>query len=253
MKKLIFNDSRQIEVQSVTESNGILHVRLILTSAEALKALFQDTFATKKLTYFENQQQIAVYENYTMFKYVKEEIGGIWEVEIAQKERDMGTRLGIVENEIEKIKGGGAGVDTELFNATVFVARTSAQLLPDAEAIKVKAIYETWDELVKKNFVATDASYKFTNKDVLYKTINPGQEFQVQWVPGEGTESIFTRIDETHSGTKEDPIPYFVNMEVFQGKYYTEDGILYKCTRDSGQALHNKASELVGHYFEVVG
>ena len=87
---------------------------------------------------------------------------------------------------------------------------------------------------------------------MLYKTIKPGQQFQAQWVPGVGTESIYTRIDETHTGTKEDLIPYHVNMEVFQNKYYVEDGILYKCTRDSGQALHNKASELVGHYFELV-
>ena len=97
MKKIVFNDSRQIEVQSVAESNGILHVRLILTSAEALKALFQDGFATQKITYFENQQQVAVYENYTVFKYVKEEVGGIWEVEVSQKEKDTKTRLGIIE------------------------------------------------------------------------------------------------------------------------------------------------------------
>ncbi|WP_306480359.1 hypothetical protein [Mediterraneibacter sp.] len=97
-----------------------------------------------------------------------------------------------------------------------------------------------------------DAGYKFTHQDVLYKTINPGQQFQAQWIPGQETESIFTRIDEEHTGTKADPIPYHVNMEVFEGKYYTEDGILYRCTRNSGQALQNKASELVGHYFEAV-
>ena len=65
MKKIVFNDSRQIEVQSVTESDGVLHIRMILVTAESLKALFGDTFATKRMAYFENQQQIAVYENYT--------------------------------------------------------------------------------------------------------------------------------------------------------------------------------------------
>ena len=34
MKKLVFNDSRQIEVQSVAEAGeGILHVRMILVTA----------------------------------------------------------------------------------------------------------------------------------------------------------------------------------------------------------------------------
>ena len=71
-------------------------------------------------------------------------------------------------------------------------------------------------------------------------------------MPGQRTESIFERIDETHTGTKDDPIPYKVNMTVYIDKFYTEDGILYRCIRNSGQALHNKASELVGHYFEIV-
>lgn len=104
MKKIVFNDSRQIEVQSVAESNGILHVRLILTSAEALKALFQDGFATQKITYFENQQQVAVYENYTVFRYVKEEVGGIWEVEIIQAEKDDKTIIAELREEVVNTK-----------------------------------------------------------------------------------------------------------------------------------------------------
>lgn len=144
-------------------------------------------------------------------------------------------------------------LDSDVMRANIMISRIVAQELADDGALKVKAIYPTWDELVKQKFTAKDAGYKFTHQDVLYKTIKPGQQFQAQWVPGQGTESIFIRIDETHAGTQEDPIPYHVNMEVLQGKYYTEDGILYKCTRNSGQALHNKAAELVGHYFEVVG
>lgn len=101
MKKLVFNDSRQIEIQSASASGGVLHVRMILTSAEALKALFGDAFAVQKMTYFENQQEIAVYENYTEFKYVKEETGGIWEVEMRQKEADSETRISNLEKESE--------------------------------------------------------------------------------------------------------------------------------------------------------
>ena len=99
MKKLILNDSRQIEIQSVQESGGVLHIRIILTAAESLKALFQDKFATKKMTLVENQQTIAEYENYTEFKYVKEEVGGIFEVELTQPEADLDTRVEKVENE----------------------------------------------------------------------------------------------------------------------------------------------------------
>lgn len=41
-------------------------------------------------------------------------------------------------------------------------------------------------------------------------------------------------------------------MEIFSGKYYTEGGVLYLCTRDSGQALSHDLSALVGLYVEVV-
>lgn len=104
MKKLILNDSRQIEIQSAQESGGVLRIRIILTTAESLKALFQDKFATKKMTMVENQQTIAEYENYTEFKYIKEEVGGIFEVELTQSEADLDTRVEKVENEQSELQ-----------------------------------------------------------------------------------------------------------------------------------------------------
>ena len=103
MKKLILNDSRQIEIQSAQESGGVLRIRIILTTAESLKALFQDKFATKKMTMVENQQTIAEYENYTEFKYIKE-VGGIFEVELTQSEADLDTRVEKVENEQSELQ-----------------------------------------------------------------------------------------------------------------------------------------------------
>lgn len=127
----------------------------------------------------------------------------------------------------------------------------NAVALSNDVSLRMKSYYPTWRELVDTQFTAETEGFKFTYGDDLYKTIHPKQEFLSNWVPGQGTESIFERIDETHTGTKDDPIPYKVNMTVYIDKFYTEDGILYRCIRNSGQALHNKASELVGHYFEV--
>ena len=118
--------------------------------------------------------------------------------------------------------------------------------------LSVDSYYPTWRELVDTGFTAEKSGFKFTYRDDLYKTVSSNQQFLENWIPGQGTESIFERINETHEGTKEDPIPYKVNMTVYADKYYTEDGILYRCTRDSDIPLQNKASELVGHYFEVV-
>lgn len=36
------------------------------------------------------------------------------------------------------------------------------------------------------------------------------------------------------------------------GKYYTQNGVLYKCTRDSGIALTHDLVDLRGTYVELV-
>ena len=93
---------------------------------------------------------------------------------------------------------------------------------------------------------------KFVSAGKLYKVLQ-AHTSQSTWVPGAaGTESLYARIDEEHDGTKYDPIPYEGNMELENGKYYTQGGVLYRCTRDTGNPVYNALSELVGLYVEVV-
>lgn len=123
--------------------------------------------------------------------------------------------------------------------------------LTDQQALKCATFVERW-----KPDTHYDEGKRLSVKEddgmiTLYKVIQVHTS-QAQYPPSQLTASLYTRIDEEHSGTLEDPIPYKVNMEVFYGKYYIEDNVLYRCTRDSGNALQNMASELVGIYFEVV-
>lgn len=142
---------------------------------------------------------------------------------------------------------------TESEAFTLFAKQQINTLSVDDDiALRMKSYYPKWQELTATQFTAEKSGYKFTYGEDLYKTVKDKQQFLSNWVPGQGTESIFERIDETHTGTKDDPIPYKVNMTVYIDKFYTEDGILYRCIRNSGQALHNKASELVKQYFEIV-
>ena len=60
------------------------------------------------------------------------------------------------------------------------------------------------------------------------------------------------QVDDIHAGTAEDPIPYNGNMELIENLYYTQGGVLYRCTRSTGTAVYNALSELVGLYVEVV-
>ena len=62
--------------------------------------------------------------------------------------------------------------------------------------------------------------------------------------------NLWERINETHSGTLDDAIPYNGNMVLENGKYYTQDGVIYLCNRDTGNPVYNALSELVGLYVE---
>ena len=74
----------------------------------------------------------------------------------------------------------------------------------------------------------------------------------VIYTPGIETASLYEVIDKEHDGTINDPIPYTPPMEIFNSKYYTQNSVLYRCTRDSGQALTHNLADLVGAYVEVV-
>lgn len=135
---------------------------------------------------------------------------------------------------VDKAKELKAAIDNVAANAT------------DEIAVKSAILYEEWNGDSKTYKEGQRLNYGGS----LYKVLQ-AHTSQDDWAPDLAT-SLFSRIDEEHSGTKEDPIPYYVNMEVFSEKYYTEDSVLYKCVRDSGIALQNKAADLVNNYFEVV-
>lgn len=116
----------------------------------------------------------------------------------------------------------------------------------DAMAYRMREFYPEWAE-----GQSYTVGHKLLYGGSLYKVIQ-AHTSQAGWKPGVGTESLFTRIDETHDGTKYDPIPYNGNMELFAGKYYTQSGQTYHCTRDTGTAVYHALAELVGIYVEIV-
>lgn len=139
-------------------------------------------------------------------------------------------------------------------SAAFVVARSQAQSLSDQDAIQAKILYDEWADLCKESYVAQEIGFKFVHKKQLYKTAQASFRFQSQWEPGsQGTESIYTLIDEEHAGTQEDPIPYKKNMELFNGKYYTQNDVLYLCIRDSGIPMQYDLADLIsGGYVKIV-
>lgn len=117
----------------------------------------------------------------------------------------------------------------------------------DVIALEIKSVYPRFIDLIGQT---VKIGTKLTYDNKLYKVI---QEHTVQQIypPSVNTASLYTEISESHTGTANDPIPYNNNMALENGKYYSQDGIVYKCTRDTGNPVYNPLKDLVGLYVEI--
>ena len=123
--------------------------------------------------------------------------------------------------------------------------------ISDKDALAIKSVYPAWDTVIG---TAVTKGMKLQYNGKLWKVLQ-NHTAQEQWKPGVGTESLYTEVVESSGdvevGTKDNPIPYNNNMELENGKYYSQNGVIYKCTRDTGQPVYNPLSDLVGIYVEV--
>ena len=115
----------------------------------------------------------------------------------------------------------------------------------DNTALRMTEFYPEW-----ASGQSYTAGYKVQRNGKLWRCIQVHTS-QTGWEP-ENAASLWTEICESHAGTLEDPIPYNGNMALESGKYYSQDGKVYRCTRDTGNPVYNALSELVGLYVEEV-
>lgn len=124
--------------------------------------------------------------------------------------------------------------------------------LTNEESLLFKELYPTWESFINKSL---KTGMKAVYNDKLYKVRQDiGTVLENQY-PSVDTLALYEEINEEesggHAGTYEDPIPYNNMMELFNGKYYSQDGVIYKCTRNSEIAMSHDLSALVGLYVEV--
>ena len=115
----------------------------------------------------------------------------------------------------------------------------------DNTALRMTTFYPEWAENTEYTI-----GYKVQRSGRLWRCLQ-AHTSQAGWKP-ENAASLWTEICESHSGTLEDPIPYSGNMALQSGKYYSQDGKVYRGTRDTGNPVYNALSELVGLYVEEV-
>lgn len=101
----------------------------------------------------------------------------------------------------------------------------------DEEALDNMEWFPVWGDENAPMGLEVDAGFMCRNKAKeekeysLYKALQP-HTLSAEWIPGQGAESLYAKVS-LHKGTKEDPIPYEQNMLIEEGKYYTQDGVLY--------------------------
>lgn len=131
--------------------------------------------------------------------------------------------------------------------AALVTAQINTIIVDDATAFRWRLLYPEWapDGLTCK------AGEKYQRQNKLWRC-RQEHTSQAGWAP-ELAPSLWEEINETHAGTVDDPIPYSGNMALEEGKYYSQDGATYRCTRDTEIPVYSPLAELVGLYVEVVG
>lgn len=127
-----------------------------------------------------------------------------------------------------------------MMKTTVDVLSTVALKMPD--------LFPNFVEMIGEG-VKTGQILRYMGQ--LYR-VRQDHTVQAIYTPGLETAALYEVIDKEHDGTINDPIPYTPPMEIFNSKYYTQNSVLYRCTRDSVQALTHNLADLVGIYVEVV-
>ena len=120
---------------------------------------------------------------------------------------------------------------------------TAVQSLPDSEALEAVTLYPDW--AAGQDY---QVGFKVQRGGALYKVLQ-AHTSQDGWEP-ENAPSLWTEICESHGGTLTDPIPYSGNMALEAGKYYSQSGAVYLCTRDTVNPVYSALAYLVGIYVE---
>jgi hypothetical protein len=125
----------------------------------------------------------------------------------------------------------------------LLVEQINTLTVDDAIALRMMRFYPEW-----KAGIEYAAGLKVQRNGKLFRVVQ-AHTSQDGWQP-ENVPALFEQINEVHSGTADDPIPYEGNMALVTGRYYYQDGKMYLCNRDTVNPVYHALIELVGLYVE---
>lgn len=131
----------------------------------------------------------------------------------------------------------------EEVNAMLIRQQINSLAVDDSTALRMVEFYPDW--AAGQDY---PVGFKVQFGGALYKVLQ-AHTSQDGWEP-ENAPSLWTEICESHAGTLDDPIPYSGNMALEAGKYYSQNGEVYLCTRDTVNPVYSALADLVGLYVE---
>ena len=122
----------------------------------------------------------------------------------------------------------------------------AAASLSDEDALDGVELFPTW-----MTGTSYEAGERIRYGGKLYRVVQ-SHTSQADWLP-DLTPALYTEVEKPGEGdTPDNPIAYNGNMALTNGKYYSQDGVVYRCIRDTINPVYNALRDLVGLYVEVV-
>lgn len=134
-----------------------------------------------------------------------------------------------------------------------FIVKAS-ESLSDSDALDAKELYDFWEP---------DTSYKLDKRlrypksddedEVKLWKVKQAHTSQEQYPPSIYTAALYEEVHKPGQGDDpSNPIPYNNNMELIEGKYYSQFDVVYICFRGTGAPVYNNLVDLVNLYVRVV-
>lgn len=147
---------------------------------------------------------------------------------------------------------------TRLKRAKELIERNTKEMnslkLSAVDALEVKDWYPKWgeDEGFKEGDKVTKGT-KFQFGGKLYAVLQD-HAILAHYEPSINTASLYVEVtpDYKDLGSLESPIPYEGNMILENGKYYSQDDVVYRCFRDTVNPVYHALKDLVGLYVGLI-
>lgn len=133
----------------------------------------------------------------------------------------------------------------------------SKRKLNAEEMLAVKSLYPRWGEDIKEGDAVTKGM-KFLYTDGKLYVVRQDHTILPHYYPSVNTAALYEEITPEYNengeemGTLDNPIPYEGNMALEEGKYYSQDDVIYLCNRDTINPVYHALKDLVGLYVENV-